>query len=88
MGVAEVHRASGGPGELGVPGHFRALVPGDRPEPVGRQVVDHPCQLVHRGGRGPVAREFSQQCVATGPVDQRDHCGVVRTDDQHELDQR
>ena len=70
MRVAEVDRQPGGLGDLGVQGHFAALVPGQRAAQDLGDVGDLDRHRVGQGGRGAVIGQVQQHHEPGGALDQ------------------
>src|SRR5689334_1418348 len=83
MGVGEVDRDAGGDGELGVVGHFFALVPG---QGAAQRLGEGGDVRGERGGDGlggVAVGQGDDQAVAGGALGEGDHRGLVRgADDQ------
>jgi hypothetical protein len=73
MGVTGVDRDLGGDGELGVPGHLLALVPGDGPGQLGGQGGDGLFHGVLDLVGAPAVWEVQEQVVTGGPLHECAH---------------
>jgi hypothetical protein len=83
--VAEVDRRAERAADLQVAGHFRALVPGDRPSQGGRQ-IRQPCGQGIVQGLAVAAREVQQPDRPGLPFDEgADRRGLVLADNQVSL---